>query len=313
MLVAILEQVYETRKPRSTARTQAVHPPASRGSRTICASDWTEYLMTESWTEKLFNQTYVNAVTLQHSQGITSHQCDLVQHLLNLKTSDAILDLACGHGRHALELAKRGFAVTGLDYSEAALDHARAEANTNLLTLELIKGDMRKLEFNQSFNAIYNLYNSMFYWDDITHDQILQGVYKALQPNGYFLLEVFSRDAKVLAKHLEQHWFFGRWKRIRQQLGLIKHFFRQSNLRTITSSNFDFELGIMHGTKKIGMFGKTLQTDAFSVRLYTVNELKTLLIKNGFIVEQIVSSPDGGTIQLNSPCIMIIARKGQHE
>ncbi len=271
--------------------------------------------MTTSWTEKLFNQAYVNAEGLRHSRQSTSSQSDLLLRLLDLKTSDTILDLACGHGRHALELAKRGFTnVTGLDYSEAALDHARAEAKSRSLALEFTKGDMRTLEFNQQFKAIYNLYNSMFYWDDTTHNTILQGVYKALQPNGYFLLEVYNRDAKVLEKLLEQHWFYGRWKSLKRQLSLVKNRLLHTDLYTITTSGFDLEKGEMHGSKKICRLGKTLQTDTFAVRLYTLNELKTMLVANGFIVEQIVSSPDGGRFVLSSPRLIIIARRGdRHE
>ncbi len=266
--------------------------------------------MTASWTEKLFNQAYVNAEGVRHSRQSTRSQCDLLLRLLDLKTSDTILDLACGHGRHALELAKRGFTnVTGLDYSEAALDHARAEAKSRSLALELTKGDMRTLEFNQQFRAIYNMHNSMFYWDDTTHSTILQGVFRALQPNGKFLLEVYNRDAKVLERYLEQHWFFGRWKSLKRYLSLVK---RYNNLYIITTSKFDVYQGVMYGTKTIRAFGKTLQTDAFMVRLYTLSELKTMLLANGFIVEKIVSSPDGGTFQLSSPRLIIIARKGHH-
>ena len=268
--------------------------------------------MITSWTEKLFNLAYVNAEGLRHSRQSTSRECDLVLRLLDLKTSDSILDLACGHGRHALELAKRGFTnVTGLDYSEAALDHARAEANSSVLPLEFIQGDMRSLEFDQQFNVIYNLYNSMFYWDDTIHHQILQGVFQALQPNGKFLLEVYNRDAKVLEKLLEQHWFYGHWKSLKRQLSIVKRF---NKLHTITTSKFNLEQGVMHGTKKICRLGKTLQTDMFAVRLYTLNELKTMLVANGFIVEKIVSSPDGGMFELSSPRFIIIARKGdRHE
>ena len=306
------------RKPsrfRTATRTPAVHPATSRATRTICTNYWTEYLMTASWTEKLFNLAYVNAEGLRHSRQSTSRECDLVLRLLDLKTSDSILDLACGHGRHALELAKRGFrGIVGLDYSEAALDHARAEAKSNLLALEFVQGDMRTLEFEQQFKAIYNVYNSMFYWDDSTHHQILQGIYRALQPNGKFLLEVYNRDAKVLEKNLEQHWFFGRWRILKRHLSLVKGYYRFNNLYTITTSKFDIDQGVMYGTKTIRTLGKTLQTDAFMVRLYTLSELKTMLLANGFVVEQIVSSPDGETsLRLGSPRLMIIARKGHHE
>ena len=116
---------------------------------------------------------------------------------------------------------------------------------------------------------------------------------------------------RSLEKLLEQHWFYGHWKSLKRQLSIVKRF---NKLYTITTSKFNLEQGVMHGTKKICRLGKTLQTDTFAVRLYTVNELKTMLVANGFIVEKIVSSPDGETsLRLGSPRLMIIARKGHHE
>ena len=54
-----------------------------------------------------------------------------------------VLDLCCGPGRHAVALAKRGFAVTAVDRTRFLLDHARARAAQAGLSVEFVLEDMR--------------------------------------------------------------------------------------------------------------------------------------------------------------------------
>ena len=72
---------------------------------------------------------------------------DFLVDRLELGPRTRVLDLGCGHGRHALELARRGVAVVGLDYSEPALALARANAAAEGLEVELVQGDMRELPY----------------------------------------------------------------------------------------------------------------------------------------------------------------------
>ena len=78
-------------------------------------SDWYKKI----WTLDIQNQSWTED---------TKRQVDFVIQKLHLKGGEKVLDLACGYGRHSLELARRGFSVTGVDITPAYIQFAREEA-----------------------------------------------------------------------------------------------------------------------------------------------------------------------------------------
>jgi len=80
---------------------------------------------------------------------------------MGLKGNEKILDLGCGFGRHSLSLAKRGFNVVGVDFTEVFIDDAKNEAHKNNLKIEFIKDDVRNLKYNEEFDVVLNLANNL--------------------------------------------------------------------------------------------------------------------------------------------------------
>ena len=74
----------------------------------------------------------------------TPAQVDAIVSLLNLRQSDRVLDLACGVGRHSLELARRGYRVVGVDRTEQYLERARRTAAAEGIDVEFVLADMRE-------------------------------------------------------------------------------------------------------------------------------------------------------------------------
>lgn len=101
-----------------------------------------------------------------------------------------ILDIACGTGRHALEMAKRGYAVTGIDNSESMLKVAMKRASDQNLKINFVKRDMIKLNFKKEFDAAYILFNTISL---ITRNEdlikFMNGVHNSLRANGLFVIE----------------------------------------------------------------------------------------------------------------------------
>jgi SAM-dependent methyltransferase len=115
--------------------------------------------------------------------------------LLALSPPATILDLACGPGRHALELARRGFRVTGVDVTAPFLDQARGLAAAEGLRLELVRADMREFERPEAFDAVINLSTSFGYFSDPNDDRrVLAHVRRSLRPTGVLLMELMSRE-----------------------------------------------------------------------------------------------------------------------
>ena len=131
-----------------------------------------------------------------------SGEVELIVRLLELEPPARILDLACGPGRHALELARRGFAVTGVDATAGFVEQAAVLAASEGLDVELVHDDMRSFCRPASFDAVINLATSFGYFEDPQHDlRVLANVRRSLRAQGALLMELQGKEvvARALA------------------------------------------------------------------------------------------------------------------
>ncbi|HSV48177.1 MAG TPA: class I SAM-dependent methyltransferase [Ramlibacter sp.] len=123
-------------------------------------------------------------------------EVDFIERVLALQPGARILDVPCGHGRHAVELAGRGYAVTGTDINGFFLEQAGATAAGQGVTLSLQQGDMRALAFDAEFDVVLNLFSSIGYFEDDADDQkVFDGIARALVPGGQFFIDFLNREA----------------------------------------------------------------------------------------------------------------------
>jgi ubiquinone/menaquinone biosynthesis C-methylase UbiE len=150
---------------------------------------------------RFFDEAYSLLYRPFLSKVQTSRDVDGMLRLLSLPQGSAILDVGCGWGRHALELAKRGYQVTGLDQSETLLNMAQAEAMAQESTVQWVRGDMRNLPWTSSFRAIINVFSSFGLFEDEENLLVLQQMHNALKPGGLVLLEVlqYSRSVRTFS------------------------------------------------------------------------------------------------------------------
>ncbi len=117
---------------------------------------------------------------------------------LDPPTGGHILDMGCGTGRHAIELARRGYCVTGVDISAGMLAEARKAAQAAGLTVEWVKADATQFQAAHLYDAAVCLCEGAFSLlglddDPIEHDlAILRNVFAALKPGGGFLLTAIN-------------------------------------------------------------------------------------------------------------------------
>ncbi|MFN4217848.1 MAG: class I SAM-dependent methyltransferase [Candidatus Bipolaricaulia bacterium] len=147
------------------------------------------------WWQGFFDETTGQVMFYEEAWQRAEQSCDALVSLLGLQPGAQILDLACGPGRFAIPLAKRGFRVVGLDICDVYLEQARAKAQEQGLQIEFIHGDMRAIPFEREFDAVINLFTSFGYFErEEDHLQVLKEVHKSLKPGGRFLLELMNRD-----------------------------------------------------------------------------------------------------------------------
>ena len=145
------------------------------------------------WYDGFFEDEYLDEIALRFPAERTQQEVDFLLERLELEPGARVLDVGCGHGRHALELARRGFRVTGVDLSPRSLDLAREAAAGERLDAEFVRRDMRELDFDGDFDAVVNLFTAFGYFEDDADDErVLRGVARALRLGGRFLIETIN-------------------------------------------------------------------------------------------------------------------------
>ncbi|HET8844340.1 MAG TPA: class I SAM-dependent methyltransferase [Ktedonobacteraceae bacterium] len=124
----------------------------------------------------------------------TQNDAAFIARQLPLPRYRRVLDLACGQGRHALALAKRGYQVTGLDRDEAAIAEARQRARAGRQNIEYIVGDMLQLDnLPGTFDGIISMWQSFCYFDEATNMGLLRSIFHRLAPGGRFIVDMYNR------------------------------------------------------------------------------------------------------------------------
>ena len=154
--------------------------------------------VSSDWWRLIFNALYLKTdADVVDDHKVTSDEIDFFLKLVNLPPEARILDLCCGQGRHALELARRGFRnVEGLDRSRYLITKARTIAAKEGLRVKFREGDARKTHYGpENFDCVMILGNSFGYFETIRDDlDVLKEVFRIVVPNGRCILDVTDGD-----------------------------------------------------------------------------------------------------------------------
>jgi SAM-dependent methyltransferase len=112
--------------------------------------------------------------------------------MLGASGSERVLDLACGTGRHSLELARRGFDVVGVDISADLLEIARGDAAAQSLQASFVEVDLRELDFHEEFDLVLNLNDGAvgYFETEEENHRTFEVVAEALRPGGGQLMQL---------------------------------------------------------------------------------------------------------------------------
>jgi len=146
------------------------------------------------WPVAFFDDDYLRIYRPTLTAERTGAEVDFIVSALALPEGAELLDLACGYGRHAVAMARRGFRVTGLDFNPHYLEIAREEARAAGVEARFVTGDMRELGFDGGFDGIYSFFTSFGYFSDAENERVIAGVARALRPRGRFLIDMVNRD-----------------------------------------------------------------------------------------------------------------------
>lgn len=227
-------------------------------------------------------------------------EVDQLTALVKLPDGASVLDLGCGVGRHSLELARRGFKVTGVDRTATYLAQAKEKSDRDKLQIEWIQADMRQFHRDGAFDLVVNLLTSFGYFKDPAEDlRVIENVHASLKPSGQLVMELMGKE--ILARifkpsdwHrqsdgtllLEEREVAEDWSRLKVRWIIIKNQKRDASSELVSRYEHQFEL-----------------------RLYSANELEQLLNTVGFAEVCVYGSLEGKPYNHEAERLVMVARK----
>jgi D-alanine-D-alanine ligase len=220
-----------------------------------------------NWWKTLFDEVYLLTDARSVCDvRITCREVDLICSLLPIKGFHKILDLCGGHGRHSLELSRRGFTgCTLFDYSRTLIEIARTRAGQDDLEIDFICGDARNINMPaESYDHVIIMGNSLGYAQEKGSDlQILTESFRVLHPGGWVLVDV--ADGRQVASSFKPN----AWHEIGKETIVC----RQREIQQEVVCAREIVLSKTEGL---------IRDQTYSIRLYDAASLSHLLESAGF-------------------------------
>jgi SAM-dependent methyltransferase len=218
-------------------------------------------------------------------------EVDALLPLLGIEPGTEVLDLCCGVGRHSLELARRGYRITGVDRTAAYLRTARQRAATEGLSVEWVQADMREFVRPGAFDAAINLFTSFGYFEDPDEDRrVADNLVRSLKPGGVLVIEMMGKE--VLARiFLPRDWQeLADGTLFLQERSVKRDWTWMENRWIVIKDGQRFEYAVDH-------------------RLYDGAGLRALLLDAGFESVALHGGLDGAPYDTSAQRLVAVARK----
>lgn len=230
----------------------------------------------KTWYKEIWNLDIKN----QSWTEDTKTQVDFIVKHLDLKGNERILDLACGFGRHSLELARRGFSVVGVDITEDYILDARKEAEREDLPAIFIHSDIRDLDFSGEFDVVLNMADGAIGYleNEDENLKIFDVIARALRPGGRHLMDIMNAD------YADSHFPCNLWDSGEKGLTLSR-FEWDREKRILLYGQNDFSYGDKLSKPEFG--------PADPIRLYGRDEVRNILAARGMELKELYARFDG--------------------
>ena len=246
-----------------------------------------------AWYVDFFRNDYLKVYGHTFTDERAEKEAGFVATVLDLKPGASVLDLCCGQGRHAVEFAKRGLRVTGLDLNPEYLELTQRAAKAANVQLETVAADMREIPFENRFDAIANMYSSFGYLESEAEDlKVLQSAAKALKSGGRLLLDMLNREWAV-ANYIQNDWHTG-----------------ADNTLYVERRDLDLATSRMHvHFIVIDKDNRRRESIGHIIRLYTLTEMTRLLERVSLNVTAVFGGFDNEPYSIDTRRMIIVARK----
>lgn len=252
------------------------------------------------WYHNFFHGLPQEAWRAAQTNDQTQLDLELIVETLEFGPGDAVLDIFCGYGRHALPLARMGAEVMGIDISEEYIQALQTDAKAGNWPIKGICADFmttRSLDKRAGqFDAAYCLGNSFAFFPHDDMLRFLQRIARLLRPNGRLLIQSSMVAEVVLPDFQERNWM-----PVGEAITVLIE-----NEYDAIESRID-----QHLTYIRSVAGEPTVSEKRTAQyyLYTIAELVRLFTKAGFITEALYGTADQQPFMVGDEGVWMVVKK----
>lgn len=256
------------------------------------------------WIEDVFRDKASTFMPILTTRTLKAEsQINAIQEILtkyDVPEYSKLLDLACGVGRHSVELASRGYHVVGVDISKEYLETAQQMATDRRVSSHCLftRGDMRQIKSvlhnYEEFDVIVNLFTSFGYYDDKTDRKVLRDIRDLVRKGGLFIIGIMNRDyfiRNIRSTHISNP--------------------TDEHLH-IEKTRLDLETSRLYAVwkiyKPIGDDLEYQETITIDNRLFSLHELKSWLEDAGWRYLEVYGGFDLSPLKFDSKRLLVVAQ-----
>jgi 2-polyprenyl-3-methyl-5-hydroxy-6-metoxy-1,4-benzoquinol methylase len=222
---------------------------------------------------------------------LTIKEVDFMLPYFKLQPGSKVLDLMCGYGRHAVELARKGISVTAVDNLKDYIDEIKQIAKKENLPVNPVRAAVMDYKTDDRFDLVLCMGNSLNFFNADDTLQILSDIFSYLRSGGNLLINTWSLGEIVIKNFKEKSWS------------------DIAGMKFLTDSKFLF------GPSRIETESTIITRDGKTEikigvdYIFSINEMENMLNKAGLSLKEIYSIPGRKKFTLGEPRAYIVAQK----
>lgn len=232
----------------------------------------------QDWYRKIWSLDIKN---MSWVEG-TKEEVDFIVDLLELSGTERVLDLACGFGRHSIELAKRGYSVVGVDITRDFIEEARRKAAYEGVDAKFICADLRDVAFDDAFDVALNIADGAIGYleSDEENLKIFDLIASSLKKGGKHFMNICN------AEHAEMHFPKRYWEIGDKELSLPEFHWEKETRRMLYGG-----WGLKFGEIAERPSEEAMEAHSYT-RLYSVYELEAIFAQRKMAIRKTLGGFD---------------------
>lgn len=224
-------------------------------------------------------------------EALTKAEIEFIIQESELQRGSKVLDLMCGYGRHSLELARRGIAVTAVDNLADYVDEIKEIAFQENLPITCIQTDVLEFKSTETFDLVICMGNNLSFFNKKDTESLFSRIAICTKPGKKFI-----SNSWMIAEIVFKNFTLKSWSDINE-------------FRYLYESKFLFNPTRIETKTRISSTIKPEEVKDTVDYIYSLNETENMLSESGFVVQEIWSIPGKKKFSLGEPRAYIVAER----